>query len=482
MSDDEWRAWPDGREHVAFVLGAGFSRAISELMPLIDELGLAALAKLRPALPPRLALDQFPKGLNFEAWLSQLAGDQPYLSDADNAENRVAFLRFSEAIAQILGERVNGVLTNDYPEWLLGLLSSAHHTRATMITFNYDTLVECLVATPTGILGDPNQYGEVWQGVSWTELTGDLPPWAPGSSRLASSQVESVRLLKLHGSLNWYWRPGDISGVSVARRRLPGHFNQPEPYTEEQRRRDVPGRAPFVVPPAASKSDYYSNPITKEMWTQAAERLARAQRVVFMGYSLPPTDVTFTNMLRASLQESDCDIVIADCNPGPVRRRLTELGITEERIHNGPSGPDAVKTLVESWILALSQGTLDELSGPDTSDRRLVLSWGDRTAYAPVEKLESTQEGLVAIASRVFPTFVSAAGINSPTALRAADLIAQRDTHEWSGRPSLYARPPERGGHVIAKYEHDPEVLGPGTGTWLVLQVAATPPPIHLSD
>ena len=269
VSDDGWRAWPDERGHVAFVLGAGFSRAISGLMPLTDELGLAALAELRPALPPRLALDQFPKGLNFEAWLSQLAGDQPYLSGADNAENRVAFLRFSEAIAQILGERVNGVLANAYPEWLLRLLSAAHHTRATIITFNYDTLVECLVATPTGILGDPQQRGEIWQGVSWTELTGGLPPWAPGDARYGSSRVESVRLLKLHGSLNWYWQPGDTSGISVARRLLPGYFNQPMPYTEEQRRREVPGREPFVVPPAASKSEYYSNSITKEMWTQA---------------------------------------------------------------------------------------------------------------------------------------------------------------------------------------------------------------------
>jgi hypothetical protein len=482
VTDDDWRAWPDGREHVAFVLGAGFSRAISELMPLTDELGLAALAKLRPALPPRLALDQFPSGLNFEAWLSQLAGDQPYLSVADNAENRVAFLRFSEAIAQILGERVNGVLASHYPEWLLELLSAAHHTRATLITFNYDTLIECLVDTPTGILGNPNEYGEVWQGVSWTELTGGLPPWAPGDAPLASSRVESVRLLKLHGSLNWYWQPGDISGISVARRPLPGHFAKPVPYTEEQRRRDVPGRAPFVVPPAASKSEYYSNPITKEMWTQAAERLAGAQRVVFMGYSFPPTDVTFTNMLRASIQESDCDIVIADHDPTPVQRRLTELGISQERIHIGPSGPDAIKTLVQSWTLALSQATLDDFSPADASDRRLVLSWGDKTAYAPVEKLESTQEGLVAIAHRVFPSFAAAAGISSPTALPAADLIAQRDTHAWSGRPTLYAKPSGQGGHVIAKYDYSPGLPGQETGTWLVLQVAATPPPIHLSD
>jgi hypothetical protein len=217
------------------------------------------------------------------------------------------------------------------------------------------------------------------------------------------------------------------------------------------------------------------------MWTQAAERLAGAQRVVFMGYSLPPTDVTFTNMLRASIQESDCDIVIADYDSTPVQRRLTELGISQERIHIGPSGPDAIKILVQSWTQALSQATLDELLAADANDRRLVLSWGDKTAYAPVEKLESTQEGLVAVASRVFPSFAAATGISSPTALAATDLIANRDTHGRSRRPTLYAKPPGQGGHVIATYDHSPGLPGQETSTWLVLQVA-TPPPIRLSD
>lgn len=303
-----------GRRDV-FVLGAGFSRAISGSMPLTDELGAAALNRLRHDLPPRLALDGLPVGVNFEAWLSQLASDQPYLTDADNAQSQAAFLMFSQAIADILVERVLEVMRHPYPEWLLALVSSWHHSRATVITFNYDPSVECLVATPTKILGDPSHYGQVWSGVSWTELSGDLPPWAPGVARVGSTQVDTLRLLKLHGSLNWYWRPGDQSGISVARRPLPGHFGDPKPYTEETRRREVPGRAPFVVPPAASKSQYYANPITKEMWSQAFDRLNDADRVFILGYSLPPTDTTFSNMLRTSLHGRASDVVIADHAP-----------------------------------------------------------------------------------------------------------------------------------------------------------------------
>jgi len=39
-----WRNWPEPAELVTFDLGAGFSRAVSDLMPLTDELGIAALA------------------------------------------------------------------------------------------------------------------------------------------------------------------------------------------------------------------------------------------------------------------------------------------------------------------------------------------------------------------------------------------------------------------------------------------------------
>ena len=101
VSQDSWEDWRELDEPIVFVVGAGFSRAVSDQMPLTDELGEAALERLRSVLPPRLALERLPKGMNFEAWLSQLAGDQPYLSDAENAENRAAFLRFSEEIARL---------------------------------------------------------------------------------------------------------------------------------------------------------------------------------------------------------------------------------------------------------------------------------------------------------------------------------------------------------------------------------------------
>jgi hypothetical protein len=476
VSQDIWEGLQEFDEPIVFVIGAGFSRAVSDHMPLTDELGQAALEELRSVLPPRLALERLPKGMNFEAWLSQLAGDQPYLSDAENAENRAAFLRFSEVIAEIIGARVEKVLADPYPEWLLAFVSAAHHSRATVVTFNYDTLIECMVATPTGILGNPSEFGQLWQGVAWSELTGDLPPWPPGATPYGGpQQVETLRLLKLHGSLNWYWRAGDSSGVSVARRDLPGWFGKPQPYEEEQRRRALPGRTPFVVPPSASKSDYYANPITQEMWRQAAERLSGARRLVFMGYSLPVTDVTFSNMLRDSVNDSEAQIMIADYCPSPILDRLKALGIAPERLSAAPAGSDAIESAIEAWTTALSRLVLLHLPH-DLPNARMVLAWGDKTAYAPVERVRIDDTGVTVIADAVYSDFSRAAGLETNPTRQIGEVLATVNAGaDGASRPSLRAS--IRGSEpspVIAWQIHD---TGTSQGSGLVVfQVNATPP------
>lgn len=465
----------DVARQVVFVLGAGFSRAISSYMPLTDELGAAALEKLRGDLPPRLALDELPRSVNFEAWLSELAGDQPYLSDAENAQNHAAFLMFSQAIADILGDRVDRVLRQSYPEWLLALVSAWHHSRATVITFNYDPLVECFVQTPTRILGDPNHYGQVWNGVNWTELSGGLPAWAPGDARLASTRVDTFRLLKLHGSLNWYWRAGDESGVSVARRSLPGHFGNPAPYTDEDRRREVPGRTPFVVPPAAAKSQYYANPITKEMWSQAYERLQAADRLFIVGYSLPATDTTFSNMLRLSLQSREVEVVVSDFAPSPVVERLMALGIEPGQIRIAGEGKSAVPSLVDEWAGALSVEALRVLASIEDQDTRLLLAWGDSAAYAPVERVDTDGSSVAARFTRVYSSFNLATGINSRPAVSIA---FARDQLAGSAAAVQFHAESISDTHrgPIVKVVEASTATGQGEGQWLVLQVAAAPP------
>jgi len=424
-SDTDTVPRTDFRDPVVFVLGAGFSRAISPVMPLTDELGRQLLMDLRRELPRRLQREDFPPGQNFETWLSQLAVDQPYLTEVENAENRATFLRMADSIDEVLSRCMLEALGKSAPIWLAQFIRAAHHARSTLVTFNYDTLIECLVFSRLGSLGlHGHEDGQV---VDWSELTGGLPPRAAGDARVAPSRADTLRLLKLHGSLNWYWRPGDDSGLSVARRSLPGRFGEPEAYEEEERRREVPGRSPFVVPPTASKSAYYSNPITREMWSQTAARLREASTVAFMGYSLPPADTTFTIMLADAIRDSDCSVVIADLSPDGIGARLADLGIAKDRITAVRGQDSVVPTLVNDWITYRSRKILEELV-PLDPQLRVILAWGDNLAYAPVASAEPTGDQIRLSANQPYSSFGRAAGLNVDVPIQLADILAlQRD-------------------------------------------------------
>lgn len=159
-----------------FILGAGFSRAVSSRMPLTDELGNACLALNdlagAPGVPAAFT------GGRFETWLSSIAEPQPYEPEPSNLANQVLFVKFSDAIGQVLGSLVDSVLSVSPPRWLAKFVTATHVRQATVITFNYDTLVECAV-----------DYRDIYlptlaEPVAWTEVTGDVPGWPAGTMRL----------------------------------------------------------------------------------------------------------------------------------------------------------------------------------------------------------------------------------------------------------------------------------------------------------
>ena len=128
-------------------------------------------------------------------------------------------------------------------------------------------------------------------------------------------RADSFRRLKLHGSLSWYWSPGDATGATLQRWRLPGTFGHPIEDEAEDRRRVLPGRVPFIVPPAALKSEHLKSPIVRELWRRADESFRQASRVIFLGYSLPNADRSFGGMLADALRGSGTVVEVVDRAP-----------------------------------------------------------------------------------------------------------------------------------------------------------------------
>jgi hypothetical protein len=126
-----------------YLLGSGFSKAVSNEMPLTRDLSDAVQERLiADDLPPIPKADT-PVANDFEQWLSYLIETPPWLSEGEQARNRGAFLDVSKAVHDVLSERQDAaVMHGDCPPWLAKLVDYWQKTAATVITFNYDCFVE----------------------------------------------------------------------------------------------------------------------------------------------------------------------------------------------------------------------------------------------------------------------------------------------------------------------------------------------------
>lgn len=357
------------------LLGAGFSRAVSDQFPLTDELGELAVARAEADGHGPIPHPVF-RGGNFETWLSRLVEEQPYLDTASNLENQSRFRRISQAIRSVLVDRQATVLGAEAKDWLYDLLSVLHARHATVVTLNYDNLIECAAGS---------HYLLDWgtqQRVSTEDVLYDIPPSAERPVGMRKYLLASTfRLLKLHGSLSWYWSPDDATGVTLQRWKDPGTFGAPVPDDEDQRRRALPGREPFIVPPSAAKSAFYANLVTRELWSQAFSALCHTKRIILIGYSLPVGDLTVGGMIGDAVADRDVSFEIINPDPGPVCDRLVILGVDRNQIAHIQDGYDCVERFTRRYLDEQAQELVDRLRRwPGTlSTAHLEVSWGGET-------------------------------------------------------------------------------------------------------
>ena len=161
------------------ILGAGFSKAVHQVMPLTDELGESVSERLSPAdrnrLPQASAGGRRFTGGRFEEWLSYLAEEQPHLLEDESLEARALLIRVTRAIQDVLSEAQSKALHSGPPPWFFPLLSALGVQEATVISLNYDNLVECgaehLGMTEERLLGGRPRLAESVARVSGCEKT-----------------------------------------------------------------------------------------------------------------------------------------------------------------------------------------------------------------------------------------------------------------------------------------------------------------------
>jgi hypothetical protein len=287
-----------------YSLGAGFSKAVHDSMPLLGELGPEVVRRLDQAdLPTRVRSNP----ADFELWLSYLAGEQPWLDEAQRLRNRAAFVAASRVLASVIGEREAIARSQPMPPWLRSLVARWHEDKATIITFNYDTLVEAAYTETVCVKTRP-ESDDNYDTAAQSVRAAVTPIGSRSGAVFGPSPIQSFTLLKLHGSRSWlYSGRSSFYGESIYDsgriRRWEPDVVDPHPWLSED-------KVPLIVPPTSGKSGFFDNETIQSQWQKAREHLAAAAAVYFVGYSFPMSDLLVRFLIQDTVTASTRLLVV----------------------------------------------------------------------------------------------------------------------------------------------------------------------------
>jgi hypothetical protein len=198
------------------------------------------------------------------------------------------------------------------------------------ITFNQDLLIEKALDTAKSL----RRYSDIPWSIRhcYAIQFADFQVAANVGRRFRTAGRDSVRVLKLHGSLNWLYdvrsgldpknsvrSPSGTLHCLVNERILSGLT-----VMVRKQRRDV---IPLIVPPIYEKSSRYGQAVGG-IWTAAAEEIEEADRLTVFGYSFPDADFASRSLLRGSFHRNDRlqDVVVIDVSAQIAARISDVLG------------------------------------------------------------------------------------------------------------------------------------------------------------
>ena len=223
------------------------------------------------------------------------------------------------------------------------------YEQSTLVTFNYDCLLESILELTSGVnvsvrqqfIKPSYQFKEedlsdellAYSHCNWNKPLGYGFPFnlvqlqQAGISRFVSgrrfysnpqNRLYTKPLLKLHGSLNWFRYlpirsrptfPGEEEtefvekGSQIILNEATWWFARPP---------ELNGWLidPIIITPVLYKDEYCNEKPFKEIWEKAKDVLAKCQKLVIIGYSFSPTDFSTKRLLIEALMQHDLEELV----------------------------------------------------------------------------------------------------------------------------------------------------------------------------
>jgi hypothetical protein len=135
----------------------------------------------------------------------------------------------------------------------------------------------------------------IWLSLRGYTLSG-TDYWTPSQP---GDKDTSIRLLKLHGSVNWQLPEGEDATEIVLKQRL-------------HQQRGVPR---FTIIPPVWNKNIASHKIFRMIWQEAAARLRAAKVIAVVGFSFVPTDLYAQSLFRIALGDRSHLETLVVANP-----------------------------------------------------------------------------------------------------------------------------------------------------------------------
>ena len=315
-------------DHTVFVLGAGFTRAFIPQAPLLTD-----PYPLEPFLT-KFSQDAFPHAhkilrlekdrakasggrFDLERLMTRLDSSMPHDFDKKMVQE-VDLLRhdlyedFVNKLSSINLERKIPAGLQKFAKWCV-------ERQAHCITFNYDDFLD-------QALWDVKRVYSGMSGVKYWHPNSGYAFFCPSQDVVvqgtsASMTRSSMLLLKLHGSINWKVKRGAARPfqldtiVHTARWCEPDYVaRSADPVALDRHLEPIR----LIVLPVLMKSDLTQEPCFRLLWADAYKKLEEATRVIFIGYSMPRTDIVAACLFGEALQNCKNIQVVNRCKKGTI--------------------------------------------------------------------------------------------------------------------------------------------------------------------
>jgi hypothetical protein len=293
-------------DSLVFVLGAGFTRAFVPRAPLlVDDYEIPRLCERFVSFPHATAIldDALSAGSNgnidLERLMTRLSG-MPY----DGADARRELTLLESELRKSLVKRISDAKAAGFDQKSLRAFARfVLRKKASIVTFNYDDVFDQALWEAHRVISHHNRDVTYWHPDGGYGFFCRPSTVCVADSMDFMDRPRSL-LLKLHGSINWRSRLGEGTPRGPAALlhhedwlphqvgRVQRESGEIEPYLEPD---------PFIVPPVLVKSELTLHPVLRTVWKLAYDKLADATTVVFIGYSLPATDLASRILFRETL-------------------------------------------------------------------------------------------------------------------------------------------------------------------------------------